>query len=333
MRLRCVVAAFVCLAASSPAAADPTAQDLATARTLYNEGVDLREKGDLQGAMARLQAAYALVPTPIIGLELGNTQLTLGKLVEARETLYAASHLPPSPAESKAGLIARQEGARLAESLRPRIPALRIDVKGASERDGLHVSVDGETVPAQVLRLPFKVNPGKHHVTASARAAEAHPVDVEVAEGEERAVTLELSPGAAAAPEAPASPPPRAPEEPVATGDGRGLERGIGVGVAALGLAALVGGASLAKMAQSRWDDATAHCPTNATCDYLGLSITHDARTFAIRSTVFVVAGAVLVSTGAFVFFFVGKKHASASARAYPVMGAGFAGAAIEQRW
>src|SRR5215472_7926927 len=146
MRRSLVVFAIgVCtLAATRGASAEPTAQELSTARALFNEGARLRAEGDVAGALERLKAAYALVPTPIIGLELGQALLQTGKLVEARETCYAASRLPPSSGESSAGAAARQDAARLAEDLRPRIPALRIEVTGAPPGEPLRVTLDGE---------------------------------------------------------------------------------------------------------------------------------------------------------------------------------------------
>ena len=38
------------------------------------EGLALREKGELQEALARLGSAYDLVPTPVTGFELGKTE-------------------------------------------------------------------------------------------------------------------------------------------------------------------------------------------------------------------------------------------------------------------
>src|SRR5215472_9102837 len=102
-RLRAAAMGVCLLVAAATASAEPTAQDLATARALFNDGAKLHERGDLAGALERLRAAYALVPTPIIGLELGKVLLETGKLVEARETCLAASHLPVSSAETSAG--------------------------------------------------------------------------------------------------------------------------------------------------------------------------------------------------------------------------------------
>src|SRR3954468_21664980 len=76
---------------ASPARAEPTAADSETALQLYKDGKALRDGGDLQGALAKLRAAYALVQTPLTALELGRTQIALGQLLEAREVLLAVS--------------------------------------------------------------------------------------------------------------------------------------------------------------------------------------------------------------------------------------------------
>ncbi|MEA2751661.1 MAG: hypothetical protein QOI41_5804, partial [Myxococcales bacterium] len=68
--------------ASAPAAGtvhvEPSAGDLATARSALKEGLALREKGDLLGALGRLTTAHDLVPTPVTAFELGKTHLLMG---------------------------------------------------------------------------------------------------------------------------------------------------------------------------------------------------------------------------------------------------------------
>ena len=75
--------------------AEPTAEDLASARELFKEGRALREKGDLPKALEKLRAAHALGQTPITGLELARTYVLVGRLVEALgHVLYPGSGRP-----------------------------------------------------------------------------------------------------------------------------------------------------------------------------------------------------------------------------------------------
>src|SRR5579872_1913830 len=86
-----VLAMFVAAAvdSASSAARAQSAVDIAQARELFNQGMDLRDKGDASGALAKLQGANALAHTPITGVELGRTLVLLAHLVEAREAFLA----------------------------------------------------------------------------------------------------------------------------------------------------------------------------------------------------------------------------------------------------
>src|SRR5260370_39928772 len=79
------------------ASADPTAADRETARSLMQEGRELREKGDLQGALKRFQAADGIMHVPTTGLEVARTQATLGLLVGARDTIAT---IPKAPSQA-----------------------------------------------------------------------------------------------------------------------------------------------------------------------------------------------------------------------------------------
>src|ERR1700722_14015621 len=85
------------LLATTTASAEPTAADRATARTLMQQGRDLRDKGDLKEALKRFQGADDAVHAPSTALELARTQVALSLLVEARDTLAAIRRLPVKP--------------------------------------------------------------------------------------------------------------------------------------------------------------------------------------------------------------------------------------------
>lgn len=179
---------------------EPTAGDLATARTALREGLSLREKGDLEGARSRLSSAYDLVPTPVTGFELGKTQMMAGNILQAHELFRKVQRMPLSMEESARSSMAREEAQRLAKDLEPRIPSLRIRVRlppGAS----VSVRVDDAqiaTTGAETLRA---VDPGAHEVTAKAGDGPEQKVSIVVAESETRDVDL-----------APQWVPPKAPE-------------------------------------------------------------------------------------------------------------------------
>ncbi|HSQ62906.1 MAG TPA: hypothetical protein VLM85_06810 [Polyangiaceae bacterium] len=276
------------LAAGSGAlAAGPTAQDYETARVLYKEGKELRARGDLRGALEKLKAAHALGHTPITGVELAHTQEQLGMLVEARETCLGVGRMPVLADESKRSVEARDEAAKLADALKPRIASLRIRIAGVAAGATPIVTVDGEAVPAVSLDEPRKVNPGHHQVIAHVEGGAPVTVGVDLAEAQSREVTL-------APPPAPVTyvPPPHG-------GALAQVHHGIsGLSVAGIvvgGLGVLIG-ATTAIVAIDKKNQLNTACPNHACVGTDSGSLLDTAKTMADVSTVaFVVAGVGVV--------------------------------------
>jgi non-canonical (house-cleaning) NTP pyrophosphatase len=177
-----------------------SAGDVAEARELFNQGLALRDKGDLNGAIDKLRAAHALANTPITGVELGRTYVSAGKLVEARETLLSVGRLPVGIQETPRSATARSEAAQLADQVRTRIPSLVVKVGGAPA-DSIAVTIDGVAVPREALMGSRLVNPGSHALVATGANGAGATTTVDVKEGETRTVELDLVPtGAPAAP-------------------------------------------------------------------------------------------------------------------------------------
>src|SRR5207244_1805882 len=108
-----------------------------------------------------LRAAYALVETPLTALELGRTYAALGKLVEAREVLLAVARIPKRKNESQKAEEARAESEQLAQSLRPRLAQVTVQVKGSSSAP-TRLLIDGVAVPPEASSAARIVNPGAH---------------------------------------------------------------------------------------------------------------------------------------------------------------------------
>jgi hypothetical protein len=182
---------------------EPTAGDLATARGALRDGLALREKGDLQGALTRLGSAYDLVPTPVTGFELGKTHLMLGHVLQAHELFKKVVRMQPSLEESARSQAARDESGRLAREIEPRIPSLRIRVTLPPGATAV-VRIDDEIVPTTGPETVRAVDPGRHEVAAKAGDGPEEKVEVQVAEAETKDVPLaprwvppqKLAPGA-----------------------------------------------------------------------------------------------------------------------------------------
>ena len=99
VRLTLAATAMAALLAAPSAGAQPSAADRETARSMMQEGRDLREKGDLKGALQRFKAADDIMHVPTTGLEVARTQVSLGLLVEALDTIANIHKVPPAADE------------------------------------------------------------------------------------------------------------------------------------------------------------------------------------------------------------------------------------------
>src|SRR5215468_3304078 len=79
------------------ALAAPTAAEKETARALMKSARDKRRASDLRGALVDFTKARAIMNVPTTGLEVGKTQMDLGLLVEARDTLLEVARSPAAP--------------------------------------------------------------------------------------------------------------------------------------------------------------------------------------------------------------------------------------------
>ncbi|MBW2523207.1 MAG: hypothetical protein JRI23_03490 [Deltaproteobacteria bacterium] len=172
---------------------EPSAAEKETARQLVKSGRKKMNAGDLQAALADLEAAHAIMGVPTTGLALGVAQERAGKLVEARDTMLAVWRMPKERREPRAYRRARSEAEKRAQELATRIPALRIEVTGSAAADA-EVSVGGQALLPAAVGRPFKVNPGEHEIVARSGDQEDRVV-VTVAEGETRDVRLAVDAG------------------------------------------------------------------------------------------------------------------------------------------
>ncbi len=321
-----VVCAVALLA--TVAQAQPSAADLETARALFNEGMDLREKGDVKGALEKLRAAHSLGKTPVTGLELGRTLMQLGQLVEARNVLVQVPQMAPDPSETAVRREARQEAIRLAEELRARVPSVRLVFNNVPAGMQPAVMIDGVAVPPEAIQHERKLDPGTHTVVATLptqpeRRAEA---SVELKEREIKAVTLDFPAGAAAAPST-ATPPPGAPAGPAPPPQSNKTMRYIGFGTLGVGLA--IGG-TFGALALAKGGDVKDSCNTDA--KICPRSVENDldtTRTFAMVSNVGFVVGALgggLVLASYLLEPAADKQGKRPQRRASPVLGVGYAG-------
>jgi hypothetical protein len=195
VRLRFVAPLAVAIALAPPMTHVAHAQsgsDIDTARAAFLAGLDLRDKQhDNAGAVTKFKAAYALVPTPRIGFELGRTLRASGDLLAARTAFVAATQLPARANESAEAKKARLDSQIQADDLDQRIPQIQLHLSGVGQ-----IYVDGEGVRHDALTVPRRVNPGSHVIQVQVEGDVKGEQTVTLAEGEHKDVTM--SPGAQA---------------------------------------------------------------------------------------------------------------------------------------
>ena len=287
----------VCTLFAGPAFAQRSATDIETARQLYNQGTELRDKGDFKGALEKLKAAHALGNTPITGVELCKTHAALAQPVEAREVCQSVGRIPPLAGETARSQEARNESARIAEDMRAKIAIVRLHITGVPQGREPIVVVDGATVPIAALGEGRALDPGKHDVSARIGNGPETRSQVDLAPGESKDITLPVTaPAEAAPPPGPAAlpppgydqgpaPPPKSHSNGLATAGF--IVGGIGVGVGAIaGIVALTDKSSL--------DD---KC-TNKQCGLPDHDALDTAKRWGNVSTAFFIIGGVGLATG-----------------------------------
>ncbi len=189
---------FGCLCAALCAMPTPAfgqaAEDVATAKAAIVEARALRGKHDYAAALPKFQAAYALVPTPLTGVDLAKTMIQLGQFVQAEDVLTAVTRMPKNDREIDAHRQARIEAGKLVVPLRARIALLTLAPSGVPAGENPSISIDGRSVSSASLSVPRRMNPGHHTVEASLGAGSPRNIELDLKEGESRELKLDLTP-------------------------------------------------------------------------------------------------------------------------------------------
>jgi hypothetical protein len=301
----------------------------AAAHDMGAEGVEDYQAGNYAAASDKLGRAFNILRVPTLGLWSARALAKEGKLIEASERYLAVTRLDATKGDVALQRQAQADAASEREALQARIPALTVEVKGASSE--LNVTLDGQPVPADLLGFRQPVNPGKHVLEARDATRQVRK-DVTVNEAQRQSVTLDLTSGTAVS-AAPASAPaadgpamasasaPPASAPGADAGRGRPVPAGVWVGVAIAGAGVLTGGvtAVLAAQKKSDLDCPEDHCLTSQQDD-----VDAHNRLLTISTIGFVAAGVGLATAG--VFWFSRPKEAEHSAHVTPWVGLGAAG-------
>lgn len=290
------------LLAVDAAHAKPGPQERAAAEALFREGKKLMAAGSVAEACRRFEESQRIDPQ-------GGTLLAMA-LCHEKEGRVATAWVEYREAAETAKTAGRTDRVAIASkgaaALEPRLPRLSVTVPKASLQPGLTILRDGQELGQGAWDTAVPVDPGVHEVEASAPGRVSWKEKVEVAEGEEKKVSIPaLQPEPTPASSGSALPPEPPPKRSVPTG----TWIAGGIGVAALGVGSLFG-----LRAISRRGESDEHC-RGSLCDPTGVELNDEAKKAAVVSNVAFGVGAVGVGVAAYLFFTRGSGDARREAR------------------
>ncbi len=280
----------VCAMLALPAIA--TAQD--DARAHFQRGQAAYETGDYDTAAQEWQRAYELDPRPALQYNLAQAYERLGRLDDAVRAYhgYIDNTQPDDPRAETAR-------ARLA-SLEQRLSQTSIHLTGGVE--GATIFVDDEDRGRLPHPDPLRVEPGSHRIVVRADGYEDFVSVVAVSPGQSAEVPVGLRAGGVGV---------------VMPSGGGGIST-VGLIVASVGAAALIGGAVTGSLALSNAGDAPSSASPQA----------DTARTLALMTDILLPVGAAAAIAG-LILMFVLEPDLGGSAQVVPVVGPSYAGVGV----
>jgi hypothetical protein len=281
-------------------AAAQSAQDKATASSLFEEGKRLLGDGKVDAACPKFEAAQRIAPTLGRKLNLADCYQRAGRTASAWGEFREAAAWAARDADDRES-FARGRAADLEKSL----SRLKVRLSPGAALAGLEVKRDGAALDKALLDTGVPIDPGAHVVEATAPGHSAWSSKVDVGAG--ASVTVEIpvlgvptqykEPVVARPGPAPVLVPAPTPEpEPEDPGHGRKL---LAYGVGAAGLVAVGVGVAFGLSAMSKNSDAkNGHCNDKYQCDQMGVDLVHDAQSAAQNATITIGIGAAAVAAG-----------------------------------
>ncbi len=313
-------------AQSGRAAAPPDAATRSAARDLAQQGGRLYKQGECKKAVDLFDRAYKLVPAPTIELLKARCLVKLGRFLDATDAYEKVLHTDLGAHPSKPFVRAVAEAKPELAALRPRIPELKVSMKGPGASLA-RVTLDGHPVPPELVGVERPIDPGHYELSASAPGATTAHQTVSVAEGQHYVVVLHLAAAGASAPPPRPSAPGTAPAHDLgrrgtlSTGSTQRTWGWVGLGVGAAGL---VTGVVTALMAGSRKSTLDGEC-SGRVCPPSAKSDLDTYRTLRTTSIVGYVVGFAGSGAGAVLLLIAPKRTADAS-RLQPYVGLATAG-------
>jgi hypothetical protein len=157
-------------------------EEEAVARSLFDEAMTLKNKGDIVRACPKFEEVVRLqqewvVPTLYLGECYEATERTASAWAKYKRVVTLASKTTTNKSEAKK---AQEQIAYLF----PRLSKLVIHVSPqVAGQPGLVITQDGEDKPSAQWEDPLPIDPGKHHLMATAPGKKTWDFDVEIRSG------------------------------------------------------------------------------------------------------------------------------------------------------
>lgn len=303
----------------------------AAAEAIFEQGKQLMQAGDFGQACTKFEASQKLDQGVGTLLYLADCYEKLGRTASAWATFKEAASVAGAQGQETRQKLAVQR----ARALEPGLAKLTIEVAPGNESIlGFEVRSDGVAVPPAQYATPFPIDPGTHHIEASAPGKRSHSENINVTRGVSH-ITLPLltdliPPGTPSATAGQASNAtsnssssgassvlvasaamPTEPTDDSSSDQGK-TQRTLsyiagGLGVVGVGLGTYFGIAALHDNSSSK-DNCR---PDPNSCTELGYSQRQDALREGRISTVSFVAGGALLATAAILFFTARPNHSN----------------------
>lgn len=332
--LASILTLATCVAGRARPAFAQGAQDIAAAEVLFEEARKLLAAGNTNAACPKLEESQRLAPAVGTLLNLGICYQTAHRNASAWATFKAAisAARQAGQPEREALAIAR------ANALEGKIATLTIRVPASvAKLPGLRIERDHEEVAPAGWGSPLPLDSGAHVITVSAphhvswtRTVRLGPdADAASLDAPPLAVSALAKTEAAPAPALAMTAAPKRFDAPSP------LQKTMAVVVGVTGLASIATGSVLGVVAKNKNEDALAnHCNYTNVCDARGVTLTNEARTSAVVSTIAVGAGGAAVLTGIVLFLTAPKtRPATAAFRASPTLDVHGGGVQIGGAW
>lgn len=266
------------LAAPTRSFAQPTPEELAAARQLFNEGKELEKQKSYKGAIEKFKKVAGVKMTPQVRFHIALCEENLGHLVDAINGFELAAE-EAKRAGSTAPEVAENAPKR-ATALRARVPTLRLAITGQVLTS--RIFLDGNPVSAAMIGVALPIDPGVHAVEVQSAAGKAtFHKDLELQERAAESLVIEVNDIEIAA--VPPLPPPSRSRAPVVIAGS--------VGVASLIASGIFFGLRAGTLA-------TAAADCNDPINYTGCTHTNGVDDVIARGQMYSTASAITLGVG-----------------------------------